>query len=267
MIDDQTLRQLLPHCLTAARAAGQLISDALTGEKVIRSKLDGSPVTDTDEAAEDIIYSQIAGLLPDCGFVGEERVALYSLDGFDPYKPFWLVDALDGTRDFVRGLPDVTVNIALIEDQVPILGVVHAPMHNSLWWGLRGQGAFHSDQQIASGSPDRDRLRVVGGKRSSLRETMEPYLGPHVVETREQRSSSLKFCLLAQGLADVYPRIGDTYEWDTAAGHIILQEAGGRVIAMDTGEELIYGKSDTYLLNPSFIAGSAALFRGEKIRI
>ncbi len=273
MIDTKTLNDLIVPCIEAATEAGALIEAALRSDKVIRTKPDGSPVTDTDEKAESIIYDRIAHLLPGAEFVGEERVEKNGLGHMKFNGPFWLVDALDGTREFVRGFPDVTVNIALIdEDKRPVLGVLFAPAHDVLYWATRNGGAFMRGpndmptRAVRMRHADPQALTVLGGKRSSIPETLEPYLGPHMVTANFQRSSSLKFGLVAEGRADVYTRLGDTYEWDLAAGDMILSEAGGRLIAMTTGNDMTYGKTGAKLINPGFIAASRHLFKGLLIR-
>lgn len=273
MLSAKTINDLLVPCIEAATEAGAIIEAALRSDKVIRTKPDGSPVTDTDEKAEGIIYDRIAHLLPEAVFVGEERVEKHGIANMDFSGPFWLVDALDGTREFVRGFPDVTVNIALIdEDKRPVLGVLHAPAHDVLYWAIRGGGTFMRGprdlptRQVRMRPANPQALTVLGGKRSSIPETLEPYLGPHVVTANFQRSSSLKFGLVAEGRADVYTRLGDTYEWDLAAGDIILNEAGGRLIAMTTGTDMTYGKTGSKLINPGFVAASRSLFKGLLIR-
>jgi len=156
------------------------------------------------------------------------------------------------------------VNIALIQNRAPVLGVIVAPVFGISWHAALGHGTYRCDsggrQQVCVRVPDTAGLALLGGKTSSQPAVLEPFLGAHTVTSREHRASSLKFCLLAEGQADVYPRLGDTCEWDTAAGDIILREAGGTVLDIITGQPLVYGKQDKGFINNGFIAGSKNTF-------
>lgn len=254
---------LLESVIEAAQEAGDRILKDWRQDRPVGRKRDGSPVTETDRAAEDMVVAALKKLSPHT-IVAEEDVH----DGAKPdvsTGPFWLVDALDGTRDFIRGEPDFTVNIALVENGHPILGVIYAPVFNITWYASKDNGAFRiSDDgvvKIEMPKPDINHLRLLGGVRSAEPVVLEPFIGSHVVGHRVQRSSSLKFCLVAEGAADIYPRLGPTSEWDTAAGDIIIREAGGSVLDLRSKCPILYGKMDKNFENEGFIAASRELFK------
>ncbi len=257
---DHTLREAL---ISAAVEAGARIMTDWGTPPVIIAKPDGSPVTATDRAAEAIVLEALRTLSPH-PVVAEEAMQEGPAPSIAPGGAFWLVDALDGTREFIKASRDFTVNIALIDGDQPVLGIIHAPAHGFTWWAARGEGAW----RIAEGEATRIMMRavpsdgyaVLGRKRASEPEVMEPFIGAHTVASRQERGSSIKFCLLAQGAADLYPRLGPTYEWDTAAGDIILREAGGAVLNLDTHRPIVYGKRDAQFENTGFIAGPRAAF-------
>lgn len=233
-------------------------------EPVVIRKPDGSPVTLTDAAAERIVVEALRGISP-YPIVAEEAMH----DGPAPDitgTPFWLVDALDGTREFIRGTKDFTVNIALIDNGQPVFGVIHAPAHEISWHASTGGGAFatrehETPQHVHVRETDAAALIVLGGKRASETMVLEPFVGAHTIANRTQRGSSIKFCLVAEGHADVYSRPGQTYEWDTAAGDVILREAGGVVLDIWTRKPIVYGKAHAKFENGGFIAGSRAAFK------
>ena len=221
-------------------------------------KDDGSPVTRADLLAHECIARGLAGLDLKLPVVSEEDPE--SLIHRLPQGRYWLVDPLDGTKEFLARNGEFTVNIALIEDGLPVLGVVAAPVLGLTYWGGRELGAVreHAGQSTAIAvTPPRSRqgqpLRVLASK-SHLNAATSDFLarlGPHELM---RAGSSLKFCRIAEGAADLYPRMGPTCEWDTAAGHAVLAAAGGCVSALD-GTELRYGKPD--VLNPHFIASAS----------
>lgn len=249
--------------LRVARDAGDRIMQDWGREPMVIKKPDGSPVTLTDAAAERIVIEVIKSLST-YPIVAEEAMH----EGPAPDitgTPFWLVDALDGTRDFIRAGKDFTVNIALIEGDEPVFGIVHAPALDRTWWAAKGQGAFH----IINGETTRITMRetpsegfhLLAGKQAAAPGVLSDYLGAYNVAGVEQRSSALKFCLVAEGTADIYPRKGNTYEWDTAAGDIIMREAGGMVLDLETKRPIIYGKAQRRFENDGFIAGARAVFK------
>lgn len=226
---------------------------------LVAFKSDDSPLTQADLFAHQLIAQKLTAWMPVIPVVSEE--CAQSLQFRQPSGAFWLVDPLDGTKEFLARNGEFTVNIALIQDGKAVFGVVVAPALGLAYWGGCGLGAFRAQedrvepirvtQPVASGQP----LRVVASKSHMNEETMQfiDRLGPHVVV---QAGSSLKFCRVAEGAADVYPRLGPTCEWDTAAAQAIVEAAGGHVTRLD-GTPLDYGKPD--VLNPYFVASSVPL--------
>ncbi len=246
--------------LNLAVEAGRAIMGVYAGEAETRWKDDATPVTAADLAAEKIILAGLARLAPDIAVISEESASLKA--GAPKQGKFFLVDPLDGTKEFLSRNGEFTVNIALVENSSPVAGVIFAPAKARLFWGETGQGAFESalaaDFTIAE--PDSRRLsarpvpvhrpRVVASRSHRDSET-EEWLNSCDVGELLCAGSSLKFCLLAAGEADIYPRFGRTMEWDTAAGHAILSAAGGKVLTLHDAP-LTYGKPG--FANPSFIA-------------
>lgn len=245
-----------------ALKAGAKILEIYASDFSVESKADASPVTEADSAAEIIILEELAKLTPSIPVVAEESVA----SGVIPQasERFYLVDPLDGTREFVSKNGEFTVNIALIENGVPVLGVVYAPALGEIFWGDRDHGAFRAKVvtgQIGPQEPLKVRsapARIIAiGSRSHGSSETEDWLSRYEVENFVAAGSSLKFCRVAQGAADIYPRMGRTMEWDTAAGDAILRAAGGIVTTLD-GQPLFYGKRDraeaSDFANPYFVA-------------
>jgi 3'(2'), 5'-bisphosphate nucleotidase len=223
----------------------------------VRAKADASPVTEADELADGIIARGLRAAFPAIPVVTEEQSDTHAVDA----PVFFLVDPLDGTKEFVQRRGDFTVNIALIEDGVPTRGVVYAPAQGRLFYtdpDGRSQeeagphGAEPGERTpLAVSTPDPDRLVVVASK-SHRDQATDDYIGRYNVGDFRSAGSSLKFCLVAAGEADLYPRLGRTMEWDTAAGQAVLLGAGGRVVRFDDHAPLVYGKNG--FENPFFIA-------------
>jgi 3'(2'), 5'-bisphosphate nucleotidase len=217
-------------------------------------KADGSPVTAADQAAEDIILPALRALTPDIPVVSEEEAS----KGLSPEVTgtrFWLVDPLDGTREFLSGNGEFTVNIALIEDGAPVLGVVVVPALGETYAGAGPGSAVLEDAggeaAISVRTPPTEGLTVVGSRSHGDADAMTAFLGDRKVASFRAAGSSLKLCLIARGEADLYPRLGTTMEWDIAAGHAVLRAAGGRVELLD-GTPFLYGKPA--YRNPHFVA-------------
>jgi 3'(2'), 5'-bisphosphate nucleotidase len=263
MSDSQLLEAMIGAAIEAGRAACAFHRQDLH----VRQKADSSPVTDADRVAEAIILERLAQCAAATAVVAEEQAAA----GHVPpaAAEFFLVDPLDGTREFVAGRDEFTVNIALIRRGEPVLGVVYAPALGRLFGGDRARGhAFVCEQSVVEaprGDPRQDREPIhvrqappsgiiAVASRSHCTPETEAYLARYAVAERVSIGSSLKFCLVAQGKADLYPRLGPTMEWDTAAGHAVLAAAGGSVVAAD-GQALSYGKPQ--YRNPWFIASGS----------
>lgn len=251
---------LLEGFVEAAREAGAAIWDIFQQDFAVITKADASPVTAADTAAEAIILKALARLLPDVPVVAEEEVAAGRMP--EVGERFLLVDPLDGTKEFVRKGTDFTVNIALVEHGAPTLGVVYAPARSRLFAGdVKASLAWTAEIGPEDASPLGERrllgvrplgptLAAVASKSHDTPET-EAYLKACGVAERVSIGSSLKFCLVAAGEADLYPRAGPTCEWDTGAGHAVLVAAGGRVFDL-SGAPLPYGKPSFF--NPGFVA-------------
>jgi 3'(2'), 5'-bisphosphate nucleotidase len=251
------LERLLPEIVALADRAGAVILEHYHGEVAARVKADASPVTAADEAAEAVILARLAELTPDIPVVAEETVASGHVPDLDE-GPFWLVDPLDGTKEFLSRNGEFTVNIALIDRHEPILGVVLAPARARAWWGVLGKGAVARGAE-GQGRPIAVRKAPSAGlvaiaSRSHRDAETQAFLERAGVAECISAGSSLKFCLVAEGKADLYPRFGRTMEWDTAAGHAVLSAAGGRVTTRD-GAPFRYRKPG--FENPAFIARGA----------
>ena len=239
------------------REAGRLIETIRERGAATRHKADASPVTEADEAAEALLTAAIHAV-DAAPIVAEEAHAA----GYRPARceRFWLIDPLDGTRDFIAGRAAYSVNVALIEAGVPVLGLVLSPRDGILWAGMAGH-AFRQDAGEPR-EPITTRLRAtpptVVVSHSHLDEATKAYLARLGLVTLEPAGSSLKFCRLAEGSADVYPRYGPTAEWDTAAGHAVLLAAGGAMRGLD-GDDFTYCKPG-YLNGPFLAVGDAASF-------
>ena len=244
--------RLLDELAAAAREAGEAILEVVRAGFDIEHKRDSSPVTEADRAAELIILAALARAAPGVPVIAEEEVAAGRIPAHG--DRYFLVDPLDGTKEFVRGGDDYTVNIGLIEGGAPKLGVVYAPARGTLHSGLVGEGAWLVDVQKRRPIRTRDRgetLIAVVSKSHYTQNTADYFEAAIGVCEHLSIGSSLKFCVLAEGAADIYPRLSPTSEWDTAAGHAVLLAAGGRVDGPD-GRPLKYGKRA--FLNRGFLA-------------
>lgn len=225
------------------------------------SKADGSPVTEADRAAERHIIASLEDIVPGVPVIGEESIAAGIVPDLSGHEYFWLVDPLDGTREYAEGGKDFTVNIALIQNGVPVLGVIYAPAHGELYAG-HGEGTAiryledtDKEKSIRVAKPSAGGLIVMASNKRFYAET-DAFLTDYKVRRLDRRSSSLKICFIAAGKADLYPGLGPTCEWDTAAGQAILTAAGGEIVTMD-GAALTYGHADKKFANPPFIARSS----------
>jgi len=255
VIDPKQQRQLLDAVCVIARAAGRAILDVYGREFAVEWKDDRSPLTEADRQAHDIIARGLADLALAAPLLSEESPP-QELTERRGWPQFWLFDPLDGTKEFLKRNGEFTVNIALVTAHRTVLGAVFAPVLDRMYCGALALGAWRQDgagavQPIRVRSTAAAPLRVVGS-RSHPSGALADYLaglGPHTIAPM---GSSLKICLVAEGAADIYPRLGPTSEWDTAAAQAILESAGGRMIDT-TGQPLRYNAKDD-LLNPHFLA-------------
>jgi 3'(2'), 5'-bisphosphate nucleotidase len=235
-----------------AREAGRRILEIYESDFAVEHKDDNSPLTAADMAAHRSIVAGLDRLGADIPILSEESLDI-AWSTRRQWRRYWLVDPLDGTREFVKRNGEFTVNIALIEEQRPVMGVVHAPVGGYTAVAERGRGAWRLDGGIV---PMRTRtapaVPVVAGSRSHGSERERDFLEAIGAHERIAMGSSLKFCLIAEGRADLYLRLGPTSEWDTAAAQCVLEAAGGRVTDTE-GRVLSYNRGDS-LVNPSFIA-------------
>ena len=243
----------------AARASDAIVKVA--GKAGVRSKDDGSPVTAADEAAEAIICEGLRRLAPSVPIVSEEQ-ALHDRPQTGPRGSYFLVDPLDGTKEFISGSDEYTLNIAVVTDGVPMLGIVTAPAAGIAWRGIAGRGAerlaIADGKRVPTTAPAAIHTRprpshelVVMVSRSHLEERTKAFIARFPRAVLKPCGSSVKFCRLAEGAADLYARLAPTHDWDIAAGHAILIAAGGKVTAPD-GSPLAYCSKD--LLIPAFLA-------------
>lgn len=244
--------QLLDSVAEAAREAGEAILAIVKRGFDVEQKSDRSPVTEADRAAELAILAALARVAPGVPVIAEEEVAAGRIPAHG--DTYFLVDPLDGTKEFIRGGDDYTVNIGLVEQGVPSLGAVFAPARASLWAGIVGKGAWAEDgkgRRPICTRPPGQRLVAVASKSHFTQDTADYLEAAIGLCDPLGIGSSLKFCVVAEGSADIYPRLSPTSEWDTAAGHAVLAAAGGRVDAPD-GTPLRYGKPA--FINRGFLA-------------
>lgn len=244
---------ILPDVIKIADEASEKVLHIYQSDFKVNYKEDHSPITAADIASHDIIVKGLRQISRDIPILSEEGAEI-PWEERKKWRRFWLIDPIDGTKDFTQRTGEFTVNIAMIEDGEPVMGVVTAPALKEAFWGIRGEGAHMRDRtgrvhRIRVAEP-KETLRVVASKNHLNEETRAfiEALGSH--ET-VQAGSSLKFCRIAEGHADIYPRMGPTSEWDTAAAHAVLVAAGGKVQTPE-GQPLVYGKEN--ILNPNFIA-------------
>jgi len=234
--------------------AGEAIMGFYQSDFEVKQKSDSTPVTAADMAAHDIIVAGLEKLTPDIPVLSEESTAI-DFSVRSSWSRYWLVDPLDGTKEFVKGNGDFSVNIALIDNHAAILGVIYCPVSETMYIATKDGGAFKSikDQDLESicvAKMTQKNVRIAGS-RSHIGPSCQDFLGNFKSYRLIRVGSSLKSCLVAEGLMDVYPRFGPTSEWDTAAAQCIVEEAGGMLVDT-TLKPLRYNTKDS-LLNPFFI--------------
>lgn len=239
--------------------AGEEIIKVYSREFEVEYKEDSSPLTEADKAFHEVIDAGLQELAPAIPVISEEGADIPWAER-STYKSFWLVDPLDGTKEFIKRNGEFTVNIALIEGNVPVLGVIYVPAKGILYYGQKGNGAYRQ----ARGEDPVKIQRTLVGQSSAVRAVVsrshpspevEEFLKPYSVASRVEAGSSLKFCLVAEDKADIYPRLGPTWEWDSAAGHAIA-EAAGCFVTMPDGSPLTYNKES--LKNPGFVVSAVS---------
>lgn len=253
-------KELMESVLAIAEQAGEAIKVVYRrdGDVKVITKDDNSPVTEADHAAHHIIVDKLISLTPQIPVFSEESESIPYSER-QQWERYWLVDPLDGTKEFINGTGEFTVNIALIEHNEPVLGVVTVPIKDQAYVGGHGVGAFKVDQgqwqRITVRTVAERELIVVGSRRhgaEKLDALLQKMEAAGYTSEMTSMGSSLKFCLIAEGKADLYPRLAPTSEWDTAAAQAVLMEAGGRVINTEF-EPLTYNRKES-VLNPEFYA-------------
>lgn len=261
---DPTYRTALCNIVRrAAIAAGDVTLDYFdeSGVPDAMVKADGSPVTQADQAAEELIIKALQDIDPAVPIVAEEAVAAGRIPDLTGQARFWLVDPLDGTRGFISGSGEYCVNIALVENGAPVLGVIYAPVGGDLYAGFGPDTALRyrvdddREKPIQCRRVPHNGVTVTASRHFGDADRLDRMLDSLKVEKMLRRSSALKFCAIAAGKADVYIRTGETSEWDSAAGHAILLAAGGDVVDQ-AGRPLTYGHADRGFKNPDFAAAS-----------
>ncbi|HAE35918.1 MAG TPA: 3'(2'),5'-bisphosphate nucleotidase CysQ [Chitinophagales bacterium] len=259
MLDKIQLQEIIDIAEEAGKAIMEIYS---TDDFAVVDKSDNSPLTKADKASNEVIIRRLQSSYPEIPIISEENKEVPYADRKD-WTWFWLVDPLDGTKEFIKKNGEFTVNIALVHDGRPVLGVVGIPARNEMYYAVQGQGAWKIDAEgnkhrLQVNEPSAERIALIGS-RSHPSPEFDAYLND--MESKYAQvdfvpaGSSLKFCLVAEGKADVYPRLGPTMEWDTGAGHAVVLEAGARVRIHGASEDLSYNKEN--LLNPFFIVERA----------
>jgi 3'(2'), 5'-bisphosphate nucleotidase len=252
--------QLISSTVEIAKEAGMAITEIYNSDFDYQLKKDLSPITAADNLSHNIITERLKILTPKIPILSEENCSI-------PYKirsqwtQYWLVDPLDGTKEFISKNGEFTVNIALIENNTPIFGVIDIPVTNETYWGSKGDGSFYSDEsndvkQIYVSDNHHNPIRLVASRShpsEMLNDLLEIIVDYEIIKI----GSSIKFCLIASGQADCYPRFGPTSEWDTAAGEAIVSYAGGRVVTA-RGNSINYNAKKEYL-NPNFIVSNGKI--------
>jgi len=248
---------LIEQLIKISKEAGKAILEVYNSDFDYELKEDLSPLTKADTASHNIICERLEALTPDIPILSEENCDIpFNIRSL--WKQYWLVDPLDGTKEFLKRNGEFTVNIALIKNGRPILGVIYVPVNNEIFYGYKDGGSFYekgknSAKKIEVANDYQGPIRIVSS-RSHTNKQLISFIKNIKNKKVLSIGSSLKFCLIASGKADIYPRFGPTSEWDTAAGDAIVKFAGGSIMT-EKKEELIYNQKES-LLNPNFIAYS-----------
>ena len=253
----QIKSELIEQLIEISKEAGKAILEVYNTNFDYQIKEDLSPLTKADTLSNQIICERIKALTPEIPILSEENSNI-PFDVRTLWKQYWLIDPLDGTKEFIKRNGEFTVNIALIENNAPIIGIIHVPVSNETYWGSSINGSFYikennQKERLCVEKDNRSLVRIVASRShpSKMLDSFLEVTGDYKIITK---GSSLKFCLIANAKADIYPRFGPTSEWDTAAGQAIVQFAGGSLITID-GKPLEYNLTESYL-NPYFIVAS-----------
>ena len=251
---------LIESLITISKQAGEAILKIYNSDNLgISHKEDNSPLTLADKASNEVICSQLKKLTPNIPILSEEGKNI-SFDKRKNWDTFWLIDPLDGTKEFIKKNGEFSVNIALINHFKPILGVVYAPVLDTIWHGSASEGSFKITE---NGKPkkinvlkyhENETVKVVSSRSHSNNTQLEEFLTDYPKHELVFMGSSIKICLVADGSAHIYPRLGPTMEWDTAAAHAVVKFAGGNIFDMIDKNELAYNKEN--LLNPAFLVNN-----------
>ena len=245
---------LLSALVQLSRTAGDAILEVYARDFDVVTKDDNSPLTQADLASHRVITEALGKLTPDIPILSEESDGITAAERLS-WSRYWLIDPLDGTREFINRNGEFTVNIALIEAHRPRMGIVHVPVREQTYFGVVGEGAWKQEgtgpaERIQTRQPSAD-IPVIVGSRSHANPALEACLAPIGAHDMISMGSSLKFCRVAEGAADLYPRLGPTSEWDTAAAQAVVEAAGGSVVTLD-GAALAYNRKEE-ILNPWFM--------------
>jgi 3'(2'), 5'-bisphosphate nucleotidase len=258
---EKNIQQTLEQLVDISRRAGLKILDWYDGDMGITKKADDSPLTKADLASHELIDAELTRLWPEIPVLSEESADI-PWETRRNWRQYWLVDPLDGTKEFINRNGEFTVNIALISDHQPVLGIVHVPVTDISYFGARNNGAWRqagssTAESISIRQPAANPAVIVGSRSHANPELASQLeqLGPHELISM---GSSLKFCRVAEGLADFYPRLGPTCEWDTAAAQAVVEAAGGQVVKID-GSPLAYNSKEAYLNPYFFVTGDPAI--------
>tara|TARA_B100001750_G_C15374859_1_gene529285 strand:- start:147 stop:959 length:813 start_codon:yes stop_codon:yes gene_type:complete len=253
----QIEKELIEQLIEISKEAGQAILEVYNTNFDYQIKEDLSPLTKADTLSHNIICERIRVLTPDIPILSEENSDI-PFNTRSSWKQYWLVDPLDGTKEFIKRNGEFTVNIALIENNTPVIGIINVPVSNEIYWGSSIYGSFHREENNQKErlfiEKNNSKLVRIVASRSHPSKTLGSFLEVTNDYKILTKGSSLKFCLIANGTADIYPRFGPTSEWDTAAGQAIVEFAGGSLITIDK-KPLKYNLSENYL-NPYFIVAS-----------
>ena len=249
--------QLIDELITISKEAGEAILKVYNSDFDYQIKEDSSPLTKADEISHKIIVNSLNILTPNIPILSEEGANI-SFETRSKWERYWLIDPLDGTKEFIKRNGEFTVNIALIESGTPILGIIHIPVSKETYWGSKNEGSFYLDgdnsiEKIYTNNEHQNPIRIMAS-RSHPSKKLHFFLEEIDQYEIFTKGSSLKFCLIACGKADIYPRFTPTSEWDIAAGEAIIRYAGGEVLNIN-GERLTYNDKENFL-NPFFIASS-----------